>query len=364
MKNFSEEDKKDNASNTLSQLSTYISNQIREPWSKKINLAKKSSFKEVRLEYLKIDNIIYSQFKVISENDSNFAVNKRSKGFKWFFSFIMLTTFRMSRNSNTLFLLDEPASNLHTSVQEEITQLIIELTNECQMIYTTHSPYMLDPLYIKNILLMINEEQGEGTEYPKILIDKAQKFISQSKRDLHMRPILDFLYFSYPRIVPDNNSLFIEGYGDYLYLEFFKLVINYNEPLNLAPFTGAGTMARQINYLKTRSCKIKILLDDNKNGRDAKQNYKNEFCLEKKDIFLHSDINEKCELIEDIYSEKDKQNIFNVAQNEHANQKAQEQNEKNKLKISISKILQNLEKLKEIELEEETKSKINEIFKK
>ena len=364
VKNFLEEDKKENASNTLSQLSTYISNQIREPWNKKINLAKKSSFKEVRLEYSKQDHIIYFKFKVISENGSNFAVNERSKGFKWFFSFIMLTTFRMSRNSNTLFLLDEPASNLHASVQEEITQLIIELTNECQVIYTTHSPYMLDPLYIKNILLMINEEQDEGAEYPKILIDKAQKFISQSNRDLHMRPILDFLYFSYPRIVPDNDSLFIEGYGDYLHLEFFKLVINYKEPLNLVPFTGAGTMARQINYLKTRSCKIKILLDDDKNGRDAKQNYKNEFCLEEKDIFLHSDINEECKLIEDIYSEKDKQNIFRVAQNGYANQKTQEQNEKNKLKISISKILQNLEKLKEIKLEEETKSKINEIFKK
>ena len=105
-------------------------------------------------------------------------------------------------------------------------------------------------------------------------------------------------------------------------------------------------------------------MDDDKNGRDAKQNYKNEFCLEEKDIFLHSDINEECKLIEDIYSEKDKQNIFRVAQNGYANQKTQEQNEKNKLKISISKILQNLEKLKEIKLEEETKSKINEIFKK
>ncbi|MBN8523104.1 MAG: AAA family ATPase [Rickettsiales bacterium] len=138
IKNFSEEDKKDNASNTLSQLSTYISNQIREPWNKK------SSFKEIRLEYSKIDNAIYFWFKVISENGSDFAVNERSKWFKWFFSFIMLTTFRMSRNSNTLFLLDEPASSLHTSVQEEVTQLIIELTNECQVIYTTNKGIKLN----------------------------------------------------------------------------------------------------------------------------------------------------------------------------------------------------------------------------
>jgi predicted ATP-dependent endonuclease of OLD family len=356
--NFLEDDKKDNALNTLSQLSTYISHQIQEPWNKKINLAQTVSFKEVRLEYLNINNAICFEFKVISENGSNFAVNERSKGFKWFFSFVMLTTFRMSRNANTLFLLDEPASNLHASVQEEITQLIIELTNQCQVIYTTHSPYMLDPLYIRNVFLMINEGESDFTP-PTIRMYKAQNWISNSKRDLHMRPILDFLYFSYPRIVPNNDSVFVEGYGDYLHLTFWTLLVKSNDApsLNFIPFTGAGTMRTHINYLKTQNYKVKILLDDDKNGQDAKQNYIDEFCLDKKDILLHTDINKGVKLIEDFYTAKDKDNIFKVN-----TIKNQQKNEKDKLKTAVCEILKNPEILQKIELEEETKNKIKKIF--
>lgn len=363
IQDLSQEEKRESALNTLSQLSNYISNQIKEPWDKKINLAGKSSFKEIKLECILKDLSVNFRFEVISENGSKFVVNERSKGFKWFFSFIMLTTFRQSRNPNTLFLLDEPASNLHASVQEEITQLIIELTNKCQVIYTTHSPYMLDPLYINNILLMINEEEAEFVEYPKIQVEKAQKFISQSKRDLHMRPILDFLYFSYPRILPNQDSIFVEGYGDYLHLQFFRLITKSKELLNLIPFSGAGTMKHQINYLKTQNYRIKILLDNDKNGRDAKQNYIEEFSLNDNEIFLQSDFNAEgkvIEAIEDIYTAVDKNNIFMVEL--ESIEKHKKKGEKNKLKNYISEILKNPEKIQTINLETKTQQQIANIF--
>lgn len=70
-----------------------------------------------------------------------------------------------------------------------------------------------------------------------------------------------------------NKSVFMRVTEIKCILSFVSLLIKYNKPLNLIPFSGAGTMKRHINYLKTWNYKIKILLDDDKNGRDAKQNY-------------------------------------------------------------------------------------------
>ena len=66
-------------------------------------------------------------FKVISTKDNTFELSDRSKGCQWFFAFMLFTEFRKHRKPNTIFLLDEPASNLHSSVQEKVIHAINEL---------------------------------------------------------------------------------------------------------------------------------------------------------------------------------------------------------------------------------------------
>lgn len=72
-------------------------------------------------------------------------LENRSPGFRWFFSFV--TAFaEFEREDNVVILLDEPGRGLHARAQCDLLRYIDErvaATN--QIIYTTHSPFMLSP---------------------------------------------------------------------------------------------------------------------------------------------------------------------------------------------------------------------------
>lgn len=364
---LSDENKRPSAENTLSQFSYYINTQIHSPWSEKIDLARKVDFKEVRLGYeIKNENVEF-YFNIISLEGAGFSVNERSKGFKWFFSFVMLTTFRQARERNLLFLLDEPASNLHAHVQEEIAEQIIELSKQSHVIYTTHSPYMLDLLYMDRVRTMINEadEANLSDVTPKIIIEKANNVISQTNRRLHVRPILDFLNFTLPKALPSGNCLFVEGITDYFHLllwQFLFPACSGDNAYRVHPFSGASTLEEDIALLKARKQGVKILLDGDKAGEDAKRKYSAIFSLLESDIYLHTDLNgENNIVIEDLYSEKDQQNIFSCAGREQ-NRELTKKERKQELQKSIQILLKNPEKIKQPFLEKKTEETIKKIL--
>ena len=88
------------------------------------------NFEEIKLDVEQISDKLHLSFKIQTKLKKEFLVNERSKGFKWFFSFLLFTEFRKKRTKNILFLLDEPASNLHSSAQEKILDAIDELSKK------------------------------------------------------------------------------------------------------------------------------------------------------------------------------------------------------------------------------------------
>ena len=70
----------------------------------------------------------------------------RSAGFRWFFSFLAaFSRYRDSRDA-VIVLLDEPATSLHGEAQQDFLRFILgELGLSQQVLYTTHSAYMVDP---------------------------------------------------------------------------------------------------------------------------------------------------------------------------------------------------------------------------
>ena len=56
------------------------------------------------------------------------------------------------KDSNVIFLLDEPGVYLHVNAQRELLRLFYDLCkNDNQVVYSTHSPYMIDSNNIINI---------------------------------------------------------------------------------------------------------------------------------------------------------------------------------------------------------------------
>lgn len=87
---------------------------------------------------------------------------ERSGGFVWFFSFV--AAFSELRDSEGLvLLLDEPGLGLHAAGQADLLRYLDEqLAGGHQVVYTTHSPFMVDanrPHRVRTV----EDVQGEGT---------------------------------------------------------------------------------------------------------------------------------------------------------------------------------------------------------
>jgi len=72
--------------------------------------------------------------------------DERSTGFAWFFSFLVwFSQVKRTFGDNLFILLDDPGIGLHAKAQEDLLEYISqELEPHYQVIYTTHSPFMVD----------------------------------------------------------------------------------------------------------------------------------------------------------------------------------------------------------------------------
>jgi len=89
-------------------------------------------------------------------------VGDRSGGFVWFFSFV--AAFSELRDADDLILLlDEPGLGLHAAGQADLLRYLHEqLAAAHQVVYTTHSPYMVDAAR-PHRARTVEDVPGEGT---------------------------------------------------------------------------------------------------------------------------------------------------------------------------------------------------------
>ena len=100
------------------------------------------------------NNIRYLNIRIYnSKHRVTLPLKNRSKGFLWFFSFLVwFSKIQGDKNSNYILLLDEPGLSLHASAQNDLLRFIDEkLAPEYQVIYTTHSPFMIDSLKLNEV---------------------------------------------------------------------------------------------------------------------------------------------------------------------------------------------------------------------
>jgi len=69
----------------------------------------------------------------------------RSSGLQWFLSFYLIFLVESSRDHrNAILLLDEPGLSLHPLAQRDLSAFFENLAGTNQIVYTTHSPFLVD----------------------------------------------------------------------------------------------------------------------------------------------------------------------------------------------------------------------------
>jgi energy-coupling factor transporter ATP-binding protein EcfA2 len=221
----------------------------------------------------------------IEDSDGIFEVSDRSLGFRWFFVFLLITQYVVAsgtKNKDTLLLLDEPASNLHSTAQQRLLQRFAALSSSVTLMYATHSHHLIDPKRLESAYVIRNrglvigdEELNFKNASTKIEAIPYRQFVANhSDQTAYFQPALDVLEFRPSKLERIPDLAMVEGKADYYLLSLLLHAIEKGEsPYSLYPGGGAGSLDNAIGLYIAWARPFVVLLDSDAEGRDQRARY-------------------------------------------------------------------------------------------
>ena len=186
--------------------------------------------------------------------------DQRSKGFIWFFSFLVWFDAVQSRaktDDALILLLDEPGLNLHALAQADFLAYIRELSEQHQIVYTTHSPFMVDSARLEDVRV-VEDRAKEGT---KITADLA------GSSDESVFPLQAALGYSIAQnLFIAKKNILIEGPADLVLLQHMGALLEASGRQGLGdailvPVGGLDKLATFVALLGSNKLKLVVLHD-------------------------------------------------------------------------------------------------------
>ncbi len=206
-------------------------------------------------------------FNPLHEVSVNF--DDRSRGFVWFFSFLVLfSQVRKSFGKNIIILLDEPGLSLHAKAQADLLRYIDErLKRDYQVIYTTHSPFMVDPANLVGVRtvedVVVDSETGDA----QVMGSKVCDFVCTTDRDTTF-PLQGALGYEISRCLSvAEYSLIVRSPSDLLYLTGFSEALKNRGRVHLSPqwtvcpVGGLDNVAAFTSLFNNSSLQLAVLID-------------------------------------------------------------------------------------------------------
>jgi len=200
----------------------------------------------------------------IGNKERFFDVADRSKGFLWFFNFVMKLEFNPKIAGNmkdTIFLLDEPGSYLHSTAQKKLCKKIKEISEKNgNVIYCTHSHHLLNPEIIKiNQIYIVEKNKNKN-----IIATPLAKMTLKKEIINAYQPISDALQIP---IFDDFNSnskiILVEGiYDKYVISIFCEL----DSDVSIVPGTSADSIVKNLQFVIGFSKKYIAIWDNDEEG--------------------------------------------------------------------------------------------------
>ena len=88
-------------------------------------------------------------------------LENRSTGLQWFLSFFLVFTYESEdAHHNSIVLLDEPGLSLHPLAQRDLSRFFDNLSESHQIIFTTHSPFVIDADRLDRVRKVFIDDDG------------------------------------------------------------------------------------------------------------------------------------------------------------------------------------------------------------
>ncbi len=332
MRKKEERSHKEALTQLLSKMSSKLNEEILKEWDEIFGGTQR---KEVDISYgSEEDNNGKERYFVelkIKQGSDNYSINDRSLGFRWFFSFLIFTAFRKSRSSDpgeTLFLLDEPASNLHQRSQQKLLQSLERIVSDCKLIYSTHSHHLINPKWLAGAYIVRNKaidyDNPEGADTTETDINAIlyKNFVANHPNEQdHFKPILDALEYTPSNLEVLPETIFTEGKNDYYIFKYMlNVILEGKSDLNFYPGAGVDKYDYKFRLYLAWNKNFVALFDSDTGGKKARSKYVRDIGPDIQiRIFTFEDINQRWKDLEteDLFTETEKIKVIQSCFKDH-----------------------------------------------
>lgn len=208
---------------------------------------------------------LYLRIKNRRHRGVSTSFDQRSRGFIWFFSFLVWfdsVPHQLDPNKvlhqHLVLLLDEPGLALHALAQADFLRYIDQLASEHQVIYTTHSPFMVNVDRLHQVRL-IEDRTTVGTTVSDTLSGTDPRTIFPLQAALGWT-IAQSLFIS-PR------NLLVEGPSELVYLKLASALVEANggdglrDDVTVVPVGGLDKVVTFVALLGASGLQLAVLHD-------------------------------------------------------------------------------------------------------
>jgi predicted ATP-dependent endonuclease of OLD family len=222
----------------------------------------------------------------------------RSRGFIWFFSFLAWYSQLQKNQERVILLLDEPGLSLHGKAQGDLLRYFEEeLKPNHQLIYSTHSPFMVDPQHFDRVRIV--QDKGIDTldalppeeEGTKVFTD-----VLEATED-SLFPLQGALgYEIHQTLFVGPNCLVVEGVSDLIYLQTMSALLEragrqgLSSKWTITPVGGSDKVPTFVALLGSqKNLNVATLIDIQNKDRQTIENLYKKKLLSKNKILTFAD---------------------------------------------------------------------------
>ena len=243
----------------------------------------------------------------------NTALGSRSRGFVWFFSLLSwYSRVKATMTKRVILLLDEPGLSLHAKAQKDLLRYFEdELKSTHQLLYSTHSPFMIDPAHYERVRVVQDKTidssdddlplEQEGTKVVQDILDAGPDSLF---------PLQGALGFElYQTLFIGPNNVIVGGTSDLLYLQALSAILSaeghtgLDSKWTITPVGGADMVPIFIALIGAQnSQRVATLINFQKTHAQMIQNLYKRKLLSKNQVFMYADFTGKSESdLEDLF---------------------------------------------------------------
>jgi len=219
--------------------------------------------------------------------------DQRSRGFIWFFSFLVwfdsvqhqLDVSGKASNKCLVLLLDEPALALHALAQTDFLSYIDHLSEDYQVIYTTHSPFMVHSDRLHQVRV-VEDKVKIGTVVSDNLSGSDPRTIFPLQAALGWNLAQNLFVTKF--------NLLVEGISELSILQAMSHVVEASGGTGLmnnatiVPAGGLSNVATFVSLLGANGLNLAVLHDYNGKPEQKLESLVQQKLLKKKSVFNFS----------------------------------------------------------------------------